>query len=74
MIRRLTADERKRFARYATDMNERDDRWCTASTPEPALGTLDERLDIIIRRHGGRTGPVRLTPAERRQLDECREV
>ena len=33
--------------------------------PEPALGTLDERLNIIIQRCGGRVGPVRVTKGER---------
>lgn len=41
---------------------------------EPALGTLNERLGIIIRRQGGRTRPVRATARERRDYaDWCRE-
>lgn len=34
---------------------------------EPALGTLDQRLDIIIRRHGGNTKRPTATQAERRE-------
>lgn len=32
---------------------------------EPAIGTLDERLGIIVRRHGGRTRRPTATRAER---------
>lgn len=31
---------------------------------EPALGTLAQRLDILIKRHGGRLRPPRPTEAE----------
>lgn len=35
---------------------------------EPALGSVDERLGILVRRLGGRTAPLpRLTEAEREQ-------
>lgn len=34
---------------------------------EPALGTVDERLDIITRRLGGKTGAVRMSDDERRE-------
>jgi len=64
---RLNPEERKAFARYA-DQVSREDRQ-NAVPREPALGTVDERLDIIIRRHGGQTGPIRLTKAERAAYD-----
>jgi hypothetical protein len=42
---------------------------------EPALGTLDERLGIIVRRLGGRTTPLpRLTAAERDQYRVKEEI
>lgn len=34
---------------------------------EPALGTVAERLDIIIRRHGGNTKRPKATQSERRE-------
>jgi hypothetical protein len=36
---------------------------------EPALGTLEQRLGIIIRRHGGFTGAVRMSDRERRDYE-----
>jgi hypothetical protein len=68
---RLTVEERRGFARYAREM---DGPTATRSyrvkhTPdEPALGTLDERLAILVKRLGGRVGPVKLTAAERAEL------
>lgn len=44
----------------------------TGQCDEPALGSLDERLGIIIRRLGGRTTTPRLTRYEREQLAEAR--
>lgn len=32
---------------------------------EPAMGTLDERLGILVRRLGGHTGAIRASKAER---------
>jgi len=66
MITRLNADERKRFAAYARDM-EISRRRQPITPPEPALGSRSERLANIIRRQGGTTGPIRLTPRERRE-------
>jgi hypothetical protein len=59
---RLAPAERKAARRYATDLGFPD-------LPEPALGTLAQRLDII--RH--RFGPIgiTLTKAERAQLEEA---
>lgn len=44
--------------------------WQEPKPCEPALGTLSERLGILIRRHGGTTGPIRLTRAERAKWAE----
>jgi hypothetical protein len=38
---------------------------------EPALGSISERLDILIRRFGGHTS-IRLTRQERLELDSMR--
>lgn len=68
---RLSVDERRGFARYAANIGSDAGpfaRRYQITPPEPALGTLDERLAIIVRRHGGRVGPIKLTPAERSQL------
>ena len=58
LTRRLSGDERK-----APIFNARQ------YGHEPALGSLDERLGIIIRAHGGSTGPVRMTARERREYE-----
>lgn len=39
---------------------------------EPAMGSLDERLDIIIRRLGGTTTKPRMTYELRTQIADCR--
>jgi hypothetical protein len=36
---------------------------------EPALGTLDQRLHIILRRLGARVAPVRMTARERNDYE-----
>jgi len=54
---RLTAAERAHFA----------GPYGTVAGTEPAMGTLDQRLGIIIRRLGGRTGAVRASVAERHE-------
>ena len=64
---RLTAEQRKVFREIARAFDKRLYR-CSASPTEPALGTLAERLDIIYRRHGGRSHLSPLTPAERAQI------
>jgi hypothetical protein len=55
---RLNALERRVFARLQKV------EWSNPP-PEPALGTLAQRLDIIHRRLGGTTGPVAMTTDER---------
>jgi hypothetical protein len=67
MISRLDADERKRFAAYARDMEAQRRCRQPITPPEPALGSRSERLANIIRRQGGTSGPIRLTPRERRE-------
>ena len=59
LTRRLSSDERK-----APIFNARE------YGHEPALGSLDERLGIIIRGHGGTTGPIRLTVRERHEYEQ----
>lgn len=54
---RLPANERNNFRKTGTGRG--------LERAEPALGALQERLDIIIRRHGGRLAPLPLRPAER---------
>ena len=68
--RRCNAQERQCTAfRHSEAWNTLGSR----SRTEPALGTLDERLGIIVRRLGGRTGPVRATARERQDYaDWCR--
>jgi len=66
--RRLNPEDRKGFARIA-DQIAREDRQ-NPHIREPALGTIEERLDIIVRRHGGQTGPVRLTKGEKADYAE----
>lgn len=57
---RCTPEERAKFKKFSPNLGCYGD--------EPALGTLDERLGILIRRFGGRTKPLpRLTAAEREQ-------
>lgn len=68
MTQRLTVEERRGFARYAREIYAGNRRLAGYTPPEPALGSLDERLAILVRRHGGRVGPIKLTPAERSQL------
>lgn len=71
-IARLTPGERAVFAEHAsaTDTKIRSDGGFPIHTPrEPAMGTLDERLGIIIRRLGGRTAPVNATRAEVAEYD-----
>jgi hypothetical protein len=67
MTRRLNAEERRGFAAYARGINQYT-AYVTGqrvNTPaEPALGTLDERLAIIIRRHGGRLSVPKPTAEE----------
>ena len=63
-VPRLTATERKVFAQRGVVVVA-GGRSRTYTYREPALGTLDERLNIIIKRHGGTVGPIRLTPGER---------
>jgi hypothetical protein len=60
---RLTAAERLVFKSPTTRYQIRAE-WRT----EPGLGTLDERLGIIVRRLGGSTGTVRASDSERRDL------
>lgn len=72
MIARLTPAERQLAARYAAGINA--DHPSLRTPREPAMGTLDERLDIIIRRLGGRTGPIKLTPDERRLVESYRQA
>jgi hypothetical protein len=59
--KRLTAAERKEWRR-------RVDAYWTGN--EPALGSVDQRLDIIRRRHG--YSDIRLTNAERAELEIAR--
>jgi hypothetical protein len=61
---RLTAVERKVFNAPT------DTRHALLARTEPAMGTLDERLGIIIKRHGGSIGMVRASDSER--LDHAR--
>lgn len=51
-VARLTAEERKGFARYAReiDAEERRQGGYTWTPREPAMGTVDQQLGIIIRR------------------------
>lgn len=52
MVPRLTATERRGFAKYATAIDRENGYAAPRTTPkEPALGTLDERLAIILRRY-----------------------
>jgi len=62
--KRLTVDERPHFGEFAT--------FAGIKPPlmEPVMGTLDQRLGILVRRHGGRTQPLRTTDAERREYLE----
>lgn len=62
-IRRCNAAERAAFkAKRIGGIDH------TSQGQEPALGSVDERLSILIRRLGGRTSPLpRLTDAEREQ-------
>jgi hypothetical protein len=67
MARRLNAAERKGFAAYARGINlytayVTGQRVKTPS--EPALGTLEERLNIIIKRLGGRLSIPKPTAEE----------
>jgi hypothetical protein len=57
---RCNAEERKAFKRQATHHAGVID-----PVEEPALGTLEQRLDIIFKRHGGNLRPLKPTPAER---------
>jgi hypothetical protein len=57
-IRRCNAAERAKFGPAQPGL--------LLETTEPALGTLAERLDIIIRRQGGRTKAPTATNQERR--------
>lgn len=75
-IPRLNAAERKIFAERAAAAKAADKRknryHNLGSQPtcrEPALGTLAERLDNIIRRQGGTTSPIKVGDAERRWLE-----
>ena len=61
MIKRLNAAERAGFRRYAANLGKHDEdpkrrlsRQYDVTPAEPALGTLEERLNIIIVRLGGR--------------------
>lgn len=56
---RLTSAERKAF------LGKRAGEIIGRYECEPALGTLDERLGILVRRHGGRTRVQRLSSHER---------
>lgn len=56
-MQRLPAEERKHFTSPG---------WPRDLQFEPALGTLDERLGIILRRHGGKT---RMSPMPRWERD-----
>jgi hypothetical protein len=60
---RLNTEERAAARRYATELAKRyrDD----PVPPEPALGTLEQRLRILVVRHGGRVKVASPTPAER---------
>lgn len=60
--RRLTAQERRTLNRMY------------GNPQEPALGTVDQRLGILVRRLGGHTRPPRMTERERRDYAEwCRD-
>lgn len=60
---RFTAEERRIFTGGIPAPGR--PRW-----QEPALGTLDERLGIILRRLGGRTAAPRPTEEERAEYAE----
>jgi hypothetical protein len=63
MSRRLNATERKGFAAYAAGIDQYAKQ--RLNTPrEPALGTLEERLNNIIKRQGGRLTVPKPTPEE----------
>ena len=57
MSKRLNAQERAGFRKYSANIGSDSgpiQRRYQVSPPEPALGSLDERLGILIRRLGGR--------------------
>ena len=61
MSKRLTAAERAGFRRYAANLGKHDydptrrlSKQFDVTPAEPALGSLDERLSILIVRLGGR--------------------
>lgn len=65
---RCNAAERAAFQRLRIQVSSGQVMRCD----EPALGTVDQRLDIIIRRLGGRTKLAPLTEAERAEFEACR--
>lgn len=60
---RLPADARRHFGVQHRWSNHHE----TWETLEPAMGTLEQRLDILVRRFGGTTGPVKMTKREREE-------
>lgn len=70
MARRLNAEERQGFAAYARGIDRYVSRYQQLDTPrEPALGTLEERLNIIIKRQGGRLSIPKPTAEERASVE-----
>jgi hypothetical protein len=61
---RLNAEERKIWARKAATGNKTQ-MGAKVYSPEPGLGTVRQRLDIIIQRQGGRVRSARMTEEER---------
>jgi hypothetical protein len=68
MTKRLNAAERAGFRRYAAEIGASEGgsfaKRYQISPAEPALGTLEERLNILIVRHGGRLKVGKPTAAE----------
>jgi hypothetical protein len=65
ITKRCTAGERIAFGR-----TPHDGKIAASQLGEPALGSLEDRLSIIIGRLGGRVGPVTMSPAERAEYGE----
>lgn len=67
-ITRCTPTERVHFRKICAEHALGDGH--KLRDTEPALGTLDQRLDILIRRHGGRTSAFPpMTREQRREYE-----
>lgn len=57
--KRLTVEERPHFGEFATFAGTKP------PLMEPVMGTLEQRLSILVQRFGGRVQPLRSTESER---------